>query len=190
MHELVPHHLWTHLYQPEADPHSPFYGQEIQGHTAVDTVYNYYIHPFWDNIGSSTLYVKLLYASYEEGFAIIELLGEWNDALHNDIMYLRRALTDELEQAGIQYFILLGAHVMDFHGSDEAYYEEWQENLEEGWIAALDFRAHVVSEMKRTRLGPYLYFGGLFNQVPWRTLSPTALFKEVEGRIHGKPLLP
>ena len=48
-----------------------------------NTVYNYYIHPQWDDIGSGTLYMKELYADYENGFAILEFIGEWNDvALH------------------------------------------------------------------------------------------------------------
>ena len=44
----------------------------------------------WDDFGSSTLYIKILFADYDGGFAIIELIGEWNDAINNDIMLLKR----------------------------------------------------------------------------------------------------
>ena len=32
--------------------------------------------------------MKILFADYEQNFAIIELIGEWNDAIENDIMTL------------------------------------------------------------------------------------------------------
>jgi len=38
----------------------------------------------------------VLYADYEIGFAIIEFIGEWNDAIENDIMTLKRELIDKM----------------------------------------------------------------------------------------------
>jgi len=181
MHTILPHESWRSLYRAEADPRSPFYGRSYDGSIAVNTVYNYYIHPYWDEIGSQTLYVKLLYTDYEEGFAVIELFGEWNDCLHNDIMFLRRELTDLLEEEGIRFFILLGEHVLDFHGSDESWYEDWIDNLDEGWVLLLNMREHVVQEMRRSRLNPYLLFGGNFNAFNWRGKSPQQLFKELKN---------
>jgi hypothetical protein len=58
-------------------------------------VYDHVIHPQWDNFGS-TLYLKLLFADYDEGYVIIELIGEWNDLLHNDIMFLKRNIIEPL----------------------------------------------------------------------------------------------
>ena len=65
------------------------------------TLYNYYIHLQWDEFGSRTLYMKILFADYEQHFVIIELMGEWNDAIENDIMTLRRNITDQLYRKGI-----------------------------------------------------------------------------------------
>ncbi len=36
------------------------------------------------------MYLKVLMADYDEHYAIIELIGEWNDAIENDIMELKR----------------------------------------------------------------------------------------------------
>ncbi len=55
----------------------------------TQTIYNYYIHPQWDDFGSRTLYLKVLLADYDEQYVIIELFGEWNDAIENDIMNLK-----------------------------------------------------------------------------------------------------
>ena len=43
--------------------------------------------------------------SKNKGFTIIELLGEWNDTLYNDIMYLKREVIDNLISNGIDNFI-------------------------------------------------------------------------------------
>ena len=44
---------------------------------------------------------------YEQQFAVIELLGEWNDAIENDIMTLRREVTDRMFMQGITHFVLI-----------------------------------------------------------------------------------
>ena len=56
--------------------------------------------PLWDEFGSSTLYMKILMADYQEGYAIIELIGEWNDAIENDIMILKRDVIDNFPKTG------------------------------------------------------------------------------------------
>jgi hypothetical protein len=141
-----------------------------------NTIYNYYIHPDWDEFGSSTLYLKVLYVSYTESYCVIELFGEWNDILHNDIMYLKRNIVDVMMSQGIQKFILIGENILDFHRDVRDYYEEWFDELEDGWIAALNFREHVLHEFKQARLDNYIVFGGRFNEIPWRTQKPKVLF--------------
>jgi len=94
MHDIEPFYNWRHLYEAEEDPRSPFYGKEYSEMYFTDTIYNYVIHPQWDFIGSPTLYIKILFVDYEQGTAVIELLGEWNDAVHNDIMFLKREIAD------------------------------------------------------------------------------------------------
>ena len=125
MQDIEPFYNWSGYYSAAQDERSPFYGTEYSEFEYTNTVYNYYIHPQWDQFGSNTLYLKILFAEYERGFAIIELIGEWNDALYNDIMFLKRDVIESMLGEGINKFILIGENVLNFHGSDDCYYEEW-----------------------------------------------------------------
>ena len=78
MHDIEPYFKWRDWYTAEEDTRSPFYGREYSEFEFTHAVYNYLIHPQWDEFGSKTLYLKILYADYDEHFAIIEMLGEWN----------------------------------------------------------------------------------------------------------------
>ena len=89
MQDIEPYYRWRDLYISEEDPNSPFFGQTYSEFEYSTTIYNFYIHPQWDDMGSRTLFLKIIYADYEQGFCIIELLGEWNDAIEKDIMILR-----------------------------------------------------------------------------------------------------
>jgi len=88
MHEIEPFYNWRHLYAAEEDKRSPFYGRTYSEFEYTQAIYNYLIHPQWDEFGSRTLYMKILYTDYDQQFTIIELIGEWNDAIENDIMTL------------------------------------------------------------------------------------------------------
>jgi hypothetical protein len=115
------------------------------------------------------------------------MIGEWNDALYNDVMNLKREVLEILMQDGIQKFVMIGENVMNFHASDDAYYEEWFQEVEEGWIAMVNFREHVVQEFRRERIDYYLNFGGELEEIAWRTLGPRQLFALVDG-ILGRRL--
>lgn len=175
MHTIEPFYNWRHLYKAEYDEHSPFYGRVYK---TPHTIYNFLIHPQWDNIGSQTLYIKILFCDYQHHFTIIEMLGEWNDTLHNDIMHLKRNIIDEMLYQGIKYFILIGENVLNFHSSDDCYYEEWWNEIEEqgGWIVLLNFRKHALQEMKNARLNHYLFWSELLNHSKWRKITPFILF--------------
>ena len=140
MHEIEPYYHWRHLYMAEEDPLSPFFGQTYSEFEFSQTVYNYYIHPQWDEIGSKTLYLKIIYADYEMGFAIIEMIGEWNDAIENDIMTLKREILEKLMDEGIYKYILIAENVFNFHNGDRDYYEELYEELadENGWAVMIN----------------------------------------------------
>lgn len=128
-------------------------------------------------MGSSTLYLKILFADYRERFAVIELLGEWNDVLYNDVMYLKRNIAEPMMAEGINKFIIIGEHVMNFHADANDYYEEWFDELEDGWIVGLNFRDHVINEFSRARLDYYIAFMGGFASFNWRRLTPVQLGK-------------
>jgi hypothetical protein len=186
MHTIEPFYNWIDMYSASEDPRSPLYETENDLTYFTHDIYGYYIHPQWDAIGSETLFIKILYADYEEGFVVLEFIGEWNDALHNDIMHLKRNIVDPLVQEGIKYFILVGENVFNFHGSDDSYYEEWLEDVEEGWIAAINFQEFVLREMHNYNLDSYINFGGSLEEVPWRTLNPRLLFRKVDKLIQKR----
>lgn len=192
MQDIEPFYNWRELYISSEDVRSPFYEREYSEFEYTHTIYNYYIHPQWDFMGSPTLFIKIIFADYESGFAIIELIGEWNDAINNDIMILKRDIVDELIRHGISKFVLVGENVLNFHSSDDCYYEEWLDDVEEGWIAGINFRDHVLKEMSDTNIDYYITFGGEFNDMDWRTNSPFQLLERIENvmgiRLNSHPL--
>src|SRR5690606_21238460 len=137
--DIEPHFQWIHLYNSEEDELSPFFENVHSEFEYSNTVYNFLIHPQWDQFGSSTLYLKIIFVDYEQQYAIIEFIGEWNDVLHNDIMFLKNEVLDLLMDEGINKFILIGENVLNFHASDDSYYEDWYNNLDDGWIALVNF---------------------------------------------------
>lgn len=183
MQEIEPHYAWRHLYVSSEDEWSPFYGREYSEFEYSNTVYNYYIHPQWDAFGSPTLYLKTLFTDYENGFCILEFIGEWNDAIHNDIMQLKREVADLLISRGINKFILIGENVLNFHGSDDCYYQEWFEDIEDGWVIALNFREHVRQELSKYNIDFYFVYGGELDDLRWRSFLPQQLHDKVEQVI-------
>ena len=182
MQDIEPFYNWRHLYTAEDDKQSPFYGREYSEFEFSLTVYNYYIHPQWDDFGSKTLYLKILYVDYEHHYAIIELIGEWNDAIENDIMTLRRNITDHLFAHGIYKFILIAENVLNFHSSDDSYYEDWNEEVTDygGWIVIVNMPEQSLHDFKRTKL---LRYAHLLNINEWRTMKPDVLFHYVDNRM-------
>ena len=182
MHEIEPTYNWQKYYVSEKDAKSPFFGRSY-GNEYENTIYGYYIDPFWDEIDSETLYCKILMADYTARYAVIELFGEWNDTLHNDIMFLKRTVIDKLTKAGINQFILIGENIFQFHGSETDYYEEWFEDVEDGWIAAVSFRDFILEEFKRYHIDSYVNFGGTLQIENWRTMKPNLFFELVKTLI-------
>ena len=183
MQDIEPFYSWRDLYIADEDELSPFFGRVYSEFEYSNTIYNYYIHPQWDDIGSTTLYIKILFADYDAGFAIIEFIGEWNDAINNDIMMLKRDVIDQLIGNGINHFILIGENVLNFHASDDCYYQEWFDEVEDGWIVALNFQEHVLSELSRNNIDYFLIYGGELNEITWRSFSPMQLYKKIETVI-------
>jgi hypothetical protein len=183
MHLVEPFYEWRNYYVASEDPASPFFEQEYSEFEFQNSIYNFYIHPQWDSIGSPTLFIKILYCDYSEGYAIIEMIGEWNDAIENDIMTLKRDIIEILMEEGIDKFILIGENVLNFHYSDDCYYEEWADELEDGWIAAINFHDHVTREFKQANIDQYFAMGGELEELEWRTYNPFQFFKKVKSII-------
>jgi hypothetical protein len=181
MQDIEPYYSWRSLYVAAEDELSPFYGRVYSEFEYTNTIYNYYIHPQWDDFGSPTLYTKILYSDYARGFAVLEFIGEWNDCINNDIMFLKRDVADQLIAKGIKKFILIGENVLNFHSSDDCYYEEWFQDVDEGWIAGINFREHVLKEFAKNNIDFYVAFGGELDDLNWRTVNPLQLFQKVES---------
>ena len=180
MQNIEPYYNWRHLYTAEEDLRSPFFGNVYSEFEYSQTLYNFYIHPQWDQFGSKTLFLKMLFVEYDMHFAIIELMGEWNDAIENDIMTLRRNITDIMYDQGIYKFIFIAENVLNFHSSDDCYYEDWIDQLsdEHGWVCLLNFPEQSQYDFIRTKLNRYIEL----RDVPqWRTYKPELLFQLVES---------
>ena len=179
MHTIEPYYNWRHLYIASEDVRSPFYGNTYSEFEFSYAVYNYLIHPQWDCFGSATLYIKLLFSDYRKKFAILEFIGEWNDCLYNDIKFLKENVIDILTGNGINKFILIGENILNFHYSDDSYYQEWFDDIEDGWIACVNFREHVVKEFEHGHIDYYLAFAEKLNQMLWRRSDPQQFFELV-----------
>jgi hypothetical protein len=185
MQDIEPFYNWRHMYTAEEDELSPFYGRTYSEFEYSQTLYNFYIHPQWDDFGSRTLYMKILFADYDQHYAIIELMGEWNDAIENDIMTLRRDITDQLFYKGITRFIFIAENVLNFHSSDDSYYEEWHEQLEDerGWISLLNMPDQSLYDFKRARLTNYVQ---LMELPEWRTLKPEIIYNLIDQEMQKR----
>lgn len=186
MHEIEPYYRWRDEYVAAEDERSPFYNTEYSEFEFDKQVYNFLLHPQWDHFGSNTLYLKVLFADYDRGYAIIELIGEWNDAINNDIMLLKREVIELLIAEGIDKFILIGENILNFHSSDDSYYEEWFDDVGEGWIAGVNFRQHVINEFKQHNIDYFINFGGKLDDLSWRNNKPVQLFKTVEEQLNRR----
>ncbi len=186
MHQIEPFSNWLTYYDSSNDERSPFFGKEYNYDLYSETVYGYYIDPAWDSFGSETLYLKTLYADYDEGFVVLEFIGEWNDTLYNDIMTLKRDFLELLMRDGINKFILIGENIFNFHGSDDLYYEEWFEDVEEGWIAAVSFPDFIQEEFRKYKIDSYINMGGTLQINQWRTLHPLKFYELVKQLIQRR----
>ena len=186
MHEIEPYYNWLKYYDPAQDQLSPFFGKEYNYDVYSETIYGYYIDPAWDSIGSETLFIKILYADYLEGFTVIEFIGEWNDAINNDIMILKRNILEVMMQQGINKFILIGENVLNYHGSDDCYYEEWFDDVEDGWIAAVSFPEFVLDEFTKYNLDHYINMNGTLQIERWRTMQPLHFYELVKSLIQRR----
>lgn len=185
MQDIEPFYNWRYIYTSEEDQQSPFFGRTYSEFEFSQTVYNYYIHPQWDDFGSRTLYLKVLMADYEEKYVVIEMIGEWNDAIENDIMELKREVLEKFMLEGIYKFILIGENVLNFHSDGKDYYEELYEEVSEenGWVVCLNMPESAQYDFRRAHLNRYVELMELIN---WRTYKPFHLFKKIDNELMAR----
>jgi hypothetical protein len=109
-------------------------------------------------------------------------MGEWNDLLNNDVMTLKRGVIELMIGEGITKYILICENLLNFHADldSDDYYDEWQDELEEGWIAMINLRDHVLTEMSKYGIDRFLVMGGKLNDMSWRTRHPKQLFEKID----------
>lgn len=182
MQDIEPFYNWRHLYIASEDEHSPFWGHANSEFQYSNTIYNYFIHPQWDNFGSATLYVKVLFVDYDQNIAILEFIGEWNDAIENDIMTLKREILEKLMDEGIYKFILIGENVFNFHNGDRDYYEELYEELsdENGWAVMINLHQASQHDFLLKKLNRYIE---LMEFEKWRTYKPEDFFLLIDKKL-------
>ena len=185
MHNIEPYWKWRDFYTAEEDEKSPFFGRKYSEFEFSETIYNYYIHPQWDHFGSETLYLKLLFVDYKKGSAIIEFIGEWNDCLKNDIMLLKRDVIDVLLKHGISKYVLIGENILEFFAANNEYYEEWYDDIKDndGWIIAINFRAHIQDEMHQSRIHYYIHTNEKYVDINWRKYKPFHLVSYLDNLL-------
>lgn len=187
MHDIEPYYRWREYYIASEDPESPFYGKVNSEFQFSDRIYNYYIHPQWDDFGSSTLYAKLLFVNYHDGYAFIELIGEWNDIHENDIDLLHGHIGRTLMHRDVHKFIFLCDNVLNFHGDGNDYYEEWWDEVreEDGYLCSVNLQQHVMQEMVDQCVHHFMHVHDELNEVQWRQKDPQIAFQLINSKINS-----
>lgn len=183
MQDIEPFFGWLKYYSNEADSNSPF--QDVT-HNAFEydrNVYEYLAHPLWDDIDSDSLLVKILYANYDDGYAIIELFGVWNDLILNDFKLFSENCLTYLVDAGINKFVFIAENILNIYLDADDYYEAMQEELNEGWMALIKPRQHVIQEIEDYGIGQYFFWNDDFEELNWRKLKPWELFQLVDSKM-------
>jgi hypothetical protein len=97
-------------------------------------------------------------------------------------MTLRRDVTDLLYKKGITHFILIAENVLNFHSSDDSYYEDWGEQVSDsgGWVVILDMPGQSQYDFVNARLNNYIE---LIDFPQWRTLKPELVFEQIDDKM-------
>lgn len=179
---VEPFYGWLHLYDHKSDTTSPFHEVEHNLFYFDRFIYTFETHPLWDTIGSESLLLKILFVDYSRGYAIIELLGEWNDLFENDFRLLYEELILRLYPHGVTKFIFICENVFNAYLEDDDYYAECLEYLTEndGWLSLLRPRQRVLEEFRAYGIDEYFYWNPAFDELRWRKLKPWQLFELFE----------
>lgn len=187
MHNIEPFYGWLGLYSNQMDEYSPFHEIEHSEFYYDNAVYNYLAHPLWDRIESESLLVKILYVDYNEGYAIIEMLGVWNDLLDNDFKLFFENCLQWLISNGVNKFILICENILSVYVDSDDYYQATQDELEDGWMCLLRPKEHVKEDLAEYNLDEFFFWSGELDDIFWRKLKPWQLYLKVKQSM-GKIL--
>jgi len=83
---------------------------------------------------------------------------------------------------GINKYILVAENVLNFHSSDDCYYEEWMEDIEEegGWVSIIGLPEQSRYDFTRAHIDRYVQ---LIDLPDWRPFTPGNLFTKVDNLL-------
>jgi len=180
---IEPFFGWLAMYSHDRDERSPFHDIEHNQFYFDRSINHIPAHPLWDDFGSESLLLKILFVDYDEGYTIIELFGEWNDLFDNDFKLLSENCLSYLLDYGVDKFILVCENVFHIYPETDDYYQAMHESLEEGWMCLLRPRPHVLEEMQQYGIVDYFYLSEKLDEIPWRKQKPHQLYRFVEARM-------
>jgi hypothetical protein len=75
--------------------------------------------------------------------------------------------------------VIIAENVLNFHSSDDSYYEDWYERLtdEDGWVAIVNMPAQSQHDFKRSHIDRYIQ---LVDLDLWRTQKPEFIITRIE----------
>ena len=113
------------------------------------------------------------------------MIGEWNDAIENDIMTFKREVLEKQMDEGIHKFILITESVFNFHNGDKDYYEELYEELadEDGWAVMVNFHKASQHDFLLKKLNRYIELMEFEN---WRTYKPEDFFQLIDKKLNDR----
>ena len=60
------------------------------------------------------------------------------------------------------------------------------DEIQDGWIVAINFHKHVLQEMQQISLDQYLIWGGELDNLDWRTYKPHILIEKIENIVNKR----
>jgi hypothetical protein len=101
-------------------------------------------------------------------------------------MRIKRDLIDEMLPLGIDKFILIGENILNFHADETDYYDEWLEEVPDGWMAFVNLRPHVLDELSSYSIDMYFVLGGQLDAFNWRTKRPQQLYLQIAAVVQRR----
>ena len=91
-------------------------------------------------------------------------------------------MTDQLFDKGIVKYVIIAENVLNFHSSDDCYYEEWYEDVAEegGWIVMLSLAEQSKYDFTRAGIDRYVQ---LIELLDWRPFTPMNLFTKIDNSL-------
>ena len=110
------------------------------------------------------------------------MIGEWNDAIINDSMTLKRNIIDVMIKQKIYKYIFITENVLNYHSGGDEYYEEWYDDIKDegGYIVFLNLPESSQYDFVRGKRRHYVQLNEV---IEWRTMKPNLLVEKIEGQM-------